>query len=89
MNCLTKNSNEETVLVLSGRISFELIQKAIMANIFIIAAVGVPFALAVSVAKQFNITLIGFIKPRALMFITVTAELKVRNNFHLRDFTSR
>lgn len=62
MNCLTQTSNEDSVLVLSGRISFELVQKAIMANIHIIAAVGAPSALAITAAKKFNITLIGFIK---------------------------
>ncbi|WP_022941578.1 formate dehydrogenase accessory sulfurtransferase FdhD [Psychromonas hadalis] len=62
LNCLTKTCNAETILVLSGRISFELVQKAIMANIHIIAAVGAPSALAISAAKKFNVTLIGFIK---------------------------
>ncbi|WP_033297966.1 formate dehydrogenase accessory sulfurtransferase FdhD [Psychromonas ossibalaenae] len=62
MNCLTETSNEETILVLSGRISFELVQKAIMANIHIIVAVGAPSALAVKAATKFNVTLIGFTK---------------------------
>ncbi|WP_051302931.1 formate dehydrogenase accessory sulfurtransferase FdhD [Psychromonas aquimarina] len=62
MNCLTETSNEEMILVLSGRISFELVQKAIMANIHIIVAVGAPSALAVKAAKKFNVTLIGFTK---------------------------
>lgn len=62
LNCLLETRHEETILVLSGRISFELVQKAIMANIQIIAAVGAPSALAITAAKKFNITLIGFIK---------------------------
>lgn len=51
------------LLLVSGRVSYEIVQKAVAASLPLIAAVGAPSSLAVELAERFNLTLVGFLRP--------------------------
>tara|TARA_Y100000817_G_scaffold68643_1_gene52213 strand:- start:174 stop:1010 length:837 start_codon:yes stop_codon:yes gene_type:complete len=54
--------NNSQFIACSGRLNFELVQKALMSNISIMVGVGAPTSLAIDLAKRFDMTLVGFAK---------------------------
>ncbi|MCW8999132.1 MAG: formate dehydrogenase accessory sulfurtransferase FdhD, partial [Kangiellaceae bacterium] len=72
---LENDLNQSGILLLSGRIGFELVQKAIMAGFSSIVALGAPSNLAIQAANQFDIALIGFAKDERFNLYTAHHEL--------------
>ena len=56
----------DSIVMVSGRTSYEILQKCLMADVAVVCAVSAPSSLAVSLARQFDITLVGFLRERRM-----------------------
>jgi len=57
---------KDTILLVSGRISFELVQKALLAGIPNLVGIGAPSSLAIELAKEFDLTLLRFLRENSV-----------------------
>ena len=63
-------NNHSQFIACSGRLNFELVQKALMSDIGLMAGVGAPTSLAIDLAKRFGMTLLGFVKKNSFNIYT-------------------
>ena len=74
-----KNSIFDTknqFIACSGRLSFELVQKCLMANIALLIGVGAPTSLAIDLANRFDMTLVGFVKGDSFNIYSSSERIK-------------
>lgn len=68
---------KDSVLLVSGRGGFEIVQKAIVAGVPIVASVSAPSSLAVQLAREMRLTLVGFLRGRR--FVIYAGEERIKN----------
>ena len=78
---LKKNllDNSSQFLTCSGRLNFDLVQKALMANIGVLIGVGAPTSLAIDLANKFDMTLVGFVKEDSFNIYSNSERIIIKN----------
>jgi len=71
--------NSSQFLTCSGRLNFDLVQKALMSNIGVIIGVGAPTSLAIDLANKFNMTLVGFVKEGSFNIYSNKERIIIKN----------
>jgi FdhD protein len=71
--------NSSQFLTCSGRLNFDLVQKALMANIGVLIGVGAPTSLAIDLAYKFDMTLIGFVKEDSFNIYSNNERIIIKN----------
>ena len=66
--------------MVSGRASFELVQKALTASLEVLVAVGAPSSIAIELAEAFNLTLIGFASAKKFNVYSGFDRVRLRDN---------
>lgn len=72
---------ENVFVLLSGRVSFELVQKGLMGGFAMMAAIGAPSSLAVDLARQFNMSLLGFVRNQSFIIYSGAHRVKFKEDF--------
>jgi FdhD protein len=70
----------EAVVLVSGRLGFELVQKAAVAGVTVIAAVGAPSSLAVSTARRLGVTTVAFVRADGCSVYTHSERVRSRES---------
>lgn len=81
-SCLLQNMLplQNMFVLLSGRVSFELVQKGLMSGLPVLAAIGAPSSLAVDLARRFNMSLLGFVRDNSFNIYCGSQRIICREN---------
>jgi len=71
--------NSSQFLTCSGRLNFDLVQKALIANIGVLIGVGAPTSLAIDLANKFDMTLVGFVKEDSFNIYSNKERIIIKN----------